>query len=249
MIELISDKTANTVGSFKNDTVGMRILSNMNAYGCDRPFALFWRQINDENQVTALLSKMDGTLFLTAADTSDYEELALFISAMKEQNGAVLCPLPCAQRLSISYPQLYHEMVLGNIRGKQNSVANKTRATLSEIYAILKAGEDGDITLPPFEVWYADFSHKIRHGQTRAIVFEHSAVALTSAELTDRAVISGVSVLPHKRGEGLGKAAVLALCGELQKENKAVYVVCSVNMTAFYEKLGFICSGTTTISI
>ena len=80
---------------------------------------------------------------------------------------------------------------------------NPQPPSLSALYGALKEGEDGDISLPPFEIFAPDISHRLRHGGAVAIVNEFGgALAFTCSF---GCVINGIAVKKEQRGRGLGK--------------------------------------------
>ena len=57
-------------------------MSLIKAYGCGYDFASFYRQLDEKNQVTAILSKLDTDFTLSFYDNADKEELSEFFSVI-----------------------------------------------------------------------------------------------------------------------------------------------------------------------
>ena len=64
------------------DIYTVRILSLLNAYGCKYPFARFYRQVNDDGTVTAILSVLDKDITISFAENADRDELSRFVSVI-----------------------------------------------------------------------------------------------------------------------------------------------------------------------
>ena len=102
--------------------------------------------------------------------------------------------------------------------------------------------------IPPFDVWYADVSHRQRHGLCRiAAVLEDGvpvAGAMTVAACGGGALIGAVATRRESRGRGYASACVSRLTRALMKEGRQVYLS-PKNETArrIYSRLGFIETG------
>ena len=97
-------------------------------------------------------------------------------------------------------------------------------------------GSDGDIFIPDYSEWYADLSHRMRHGTAAATLLEGSA-ALAGFVGENAALITGVSTYSDHRGKGEGRAAVLRLAAALYP--RKVFAEATENTAKFYEKCGF----------
>ena len=95
-----------------------------------------------------------------------------------------------------------------------------------ELYPLLSACfSEG---LPSFDGWYADVSHRLRHGCCRiAVVHENGrpvACAMTTAEGGGAALIGAVATHPDFRGRGYASACVAYLTALLQQERRQVFL-------------------------
>lgn len=101
-------------------------------------------------------------------------------------------------------------------------------SSLREIYPILQTGF-GE-TLPAFDAWYADVSHRMRHGVCRAAVVREMgrpvACAMTVAQARDGAVLGAVATLPDYRSRGYASACVTTLAAVLQGEGRRISTDC-----------------------
>lgn len=103
-------------------------------------------------------------------------------------------------------------------------------------------------TLPPFDAWYADVSHRWRHGLSRLMgIYENgevAAVAMTTAEDSDAMLIGAVATLPAYRGKGYAGKLVTTLAAIGQAEGKTVWLSPkNERAEALYTRLGFVSAG------
>ena len=203
-------------------------------YGSDTSLFLCWYQIIS-GKVTAVLFTFGGTL--TVSCTAGAESGEIFDFAKFLGYTEFYCTGACARILGVK-PQTERKIM--RFSGGQVPVKNNFNsfATLDEIYALLKNGADGEIDLPPREYFYTDISHRMRHGAAR-VKYCSGAIALTSVENKNFALIGAVCTAPRERGKGLGRAVLSALISELAGENRKVFTVAGKGTTEFYKKCGF----------
>lgn len=223
---------------------GVKIRANLAAYGTGYSFLTVWTQQLGRN-ITAVLCRQEQTLFVAADPAADPDELREFCLAVG---------FDCLQ----GDPTLLAAMGFGARRYAllrlENHTPNKhvshclpqEAPPLREVYRILYAQPEPDIEPVDPDGWYADLSHRIRHGLAAAVTLEHAATAVASHILPDLAVISGVAVLPDRRGAGLGSRAVQELLCCLP--NRTVYAAAADGRIPFYEKLSFAPCGTVGIA-
>ena len=124
-----------------------------------------------------------------------------------------------------------------------------TAVTPRELYPFLK---ENFAQMPPFEGWYLDVSHRMRHGCCRVSAVVENGVLLSSAmtlsEWQGGAVIGAVATRENARKQGFASRCVSLLTSQLLGENKDVYI-CPLGDDArlLYEKLGFTICGKTAV--
>ncbi len=94
----------------------------------------------------------------------------------------------------------------------------------------------------PFDGWYVDASHRVRHGLCHIATTQDNgkpiSCAMTVAESADAAIIGGVATAPSRRRLGLAQHCINDLLRQLPQ--KTVFI--SPNNTqarAYYERFGF----------
>lgn len=214
------------------DIYYVRICSLLNAYGCKYPFALFYRQLDDSGNVTAIISSLDKDITVSFNDElCNKDEIAEFISVVgyitvlcdeslhisnAYDSGAVMktakkIELPCDYKEINEYPYLF------------------------DLYNFVDYGENG------FDSWYVDISHRIRHGAAKAVTLNIDSVIVSSAIFSSiyngDAIITAVKTNPDYRGKGYGSSLVSAMCCDVSGD---VYLMREQDKNeAFYKKLGF----------
>lgn len=238
-----AEDMAAAAGLCRNSAVGCRILSGMHAYGCDRPFFSVWLQ-TEGGYPAAVLARMDGSWSVAAQQAFDGEEArSLICAAGGEQVTAradVLSALGFAAREQICEMRLFpdRQAEAKPLPGLEWNPSPRV------LYEVLSACEGPGIQLPPFEPWYLDLSHRMRHGAARAVLLRQEgspvACAMTVAEADGEAVLGGVAVRPSCRGQGMGARVAGALLERLAAEGRTVHLMRETGRhERFYRGLGF----------
>lgn len=89
------------------------------------------------------------------------------------------------------------------------------------------------------QVRYADCSHRIRHGMSRAFCLEDKAALFAFCEDHGCAVIDQLGVLPAYRGNGLAMSLLCHAAAALRPENGFLFESKDAQSDHFYEKNGF----------
>lgn len=213
------------------DIYTVRILSLLNAYGCKYPFARFYRQVNDDRAVTAILSVLDKDITISFAENADRDELSRFVSVIGfnsvlcdetlEIDSCYECGIVMKTDKSIEIPCNYTEI--------------DEYPHLFDLYNFIDYGEIN------FDSWYVDISHRIRHGAAKAFTLNMDEEIISSAIFSSiykrNAILTGVQTKPEFRKMGYGSALVSAMCCDF---NGTVYLMRENGRNeSFYKKLGF----------
>lgn len=211
--------------------VSVRIESLFNTYG--QTILDLYVQKKD-GVVTALMAVLGSGCTLVAHDDADFDELRSFLRCLGVE---AFCDFDTAERLGHSSRQTA-ELLLW--QGDMPQSADERSVKIANVYDLLKNGEDGDIVLPCFDEWYADFCVRVNHKGAEYFALDN-AVAVAGFTTDREALITGVAVEKSQRKKGLGAAAVKGLIGKLKVKNPDIKVfVCAVeDRVKFYEKIGF----------
>lgn len=216
-----------------HDLFSTRICATLISYG-NQPFIQNWVQEID-SKIVAYLQLIDQTLTVSATDSADVDEIKEFIPMTGAKQ--VFCDASLGRKLGF--------VSSGCVMVKKHSrkqIKSYIKQIVAPDYKMLYNQLCTFFPMPPFEDFYLDFSHRVRHGTARVLATQdYKAIAMTGWETEYSAVISAVAVSPESRGKGLGIAAVNALCDVLK--DKKIYLYCEPKTTAFYEKSGFVVCG------
>ncbi len=246
MIRQITEQDLAFIGeNQKVDPFLCRILSTIHMYGA-YSFVDCWVQIQEESECTmAYLSKMDGVLTLFAYTHADFQEISCFIEVVEVRY--IMCSTECAAQLGITPDRTGSILKFGNVPVQLHGV--EVNPPIQSVYEVLQSCANEIFVPPPFEPFYLDMSHRIRHGGAKITGIMKQgrliACAMTVAETEQTAVVGGVAVHPVYQRNGFGTRVVyglLHLCA--QQQQKHIYVYCDTNKNKqFYQSLGFLCCG------
>lgn len=197
-----------------------------------------WRQVDSEDNTTALLSSVDGNFTLISTEDTDFEEIKEFLEFFG--CNSVLSDVP----LSASAKSYALFRFLGNNSSEDNFDycvldSASTVSLYKEFYSLLFADLEND-----FDLWYCDFSKKIVNNDAKAICLKQDekpvSIAIAPMLYKNTAIISGVYTLKNCRNKGFSKATIYKLIEELKKNNVTdIYLWCEKDVEEFYEKIGF----------
>lgn len=230
MIELIEEESQ-LYGFDVTDIYSVRILSLLNAYGCKYPFVRFYRQINENKNITAIISYLDHDATISFSSEANLNELSEFIRVIGF--STVLCD----ERLSISADYESGVVMKSNksIEVSMSYITIDEYPPLFDLYNFIDYGESN------FEAWYVDINHRIRHNTAKAVTLnvndEIISSAIFSSIYENNAVLTGVQTKPEFRKMGYGSALVSSMCCDF---GGTVYLMRENGRNeSFYKKLGF----------
>lgn len=110
---------------------------------------------------------------------------------------------------------------------------------LGEVYEILESSF-GKIDR---DIWYADMSHRIRHGVSRLFLYKSCAVGSVDFEYGDMGYISDIAVSPDARGQGIAGELLKIIQVFLFTRNITGGLYAYNDMLPFYLHNGYKISG------
>lgn len=202
-----------------------KIRALLTAYGTKYDFCRFF--VSE----SVILCETDGGFVLCEyTDNHDVNELAEFLGFHGFSD--IFCSETLGEPLLKSLRCSSKKVNLMRFCGK--AVPNEnidTSPRLDEVYKILNSVFDIE-----YEPWYADMSHRIRHGVSGARVLGGSALII-QYNLNGEALLSQIATLPDLRGRGGASRLITGVCAELSES--AVYVLCEDKLLQFYGRIGF----------
>lgn len=230
MIEKIENKEE--LNSWKiRDIYSIRILALLESYGTAYQFATFYKQTNDNGEITAILSKLDNDVTLALADTFDEAELVRFF-----------CLTGYATILSsdaFEKGSRYEEGMVMSCSTKRESVMQGV--TIDEYPKLMDLYNFVDYENQDFKAWYVDISHRIRHNTAKAYTLNVNDTIISSGILSsiyeESAVLTAVRTNDEFRKMGYGGCLVNCICADVKG---TVYLMRDMNQNeSFYSHLGF----------
>lgn len=226
---------------FDVDAFGCSVISTATAYGMDTEAAQFWHGSG------FAVRRQDSTVTLCGTvRQEDKQELRAFLPCIGMQT--LVCSRENAQTLALETAETGIEMELaGKISAPKaelhfaTTVPDEDALNLTEMHHLLVACKTPDFVPPPFEPFYLDMSHRIRHGAAIAAgaYLNGKLCACAAAALSQkRMLLFSGAALPQVRGSG-AFAAVLAGLAERAGE-RTVSLLCGEKLQRHYEAIGFV---------
>ncbi len=213
------------------NVVTARIEALYNVYCGSVGVDIFTQKI--DGKITAVFGGMDGSYSLLTSEGADFEELNSYFSFL---SATVFCYCDTAESLN---PQSARISELYELFKVTECVPIDGHGKVSDVYSILKSGEDGDIALPPFEYWYTDFCARFNHNSAEYALLD-GAVAVAGFVTEYCTLITGVATGYDGRRSGRGSRALSVLLSNIKKKHPATRVLAATNNAGeFYIKNGF----------
>lgn len=214
------------------NAVTTRIKALQNAYSDTVGVDLLMQTVAGE--ITAIFGGMDGSYSLFAFQNANFEELDSYFSFL---GATVFCFAETSDSL---HPESAEKSDLYEFIQETECVENDGHGKISDVYTALKQGEDGDIQMPPFDLWYTDFCIRFNHNAAEYSLF-NGATAVAGFMTDFGTLITGVAVPKENRKNGLGSSALNVLLGNIKKKhpNSRVFAA-TKNAGEFYIKNGFV---------
>ncbi len=202
-----------------------RILSQYKAFGNTKISPDFWIQETD-GVITAVLS-MYGSEMTLYCKGGNLEELWEFVKVIKPKTVFTE-----KENLIDNCGTTIKQVFLK--KAPLNKAFSTPEVSLREIYDKLLLGDDGDVSLPCFEDFCLDISHRLRHGGAVAIAKDYGAAL--SFIYNGGGIISGISVDKSYRKNGFGSKLLGAIC---KKTGGDIFACTDEKNKEFYIKNGF----------
>ncbi|MGN0638332.1 MAG: GNAT family N-acetyltransferase [Huintestinicola sp.] len=167
-----------------------------------------------------------------SGECDDTAELQSFI--MINSPETVECPPHMAERLTLDGYEKRRRTMFERKAVPQTENCPEA-ASLMKMYEIVKCSF-GETEL---DMWYADMSHRIRHGVSKAYMYKNAACACVDFIYEGAAYISQVAVMPAERGKGFGRKMLETISGELYKTGTVPRLWAYDDVMGFYRSVGF----------
>lgn len=225
------------------DPFACRIISLYNSYRPELAFVDYWMITDENGEFVGAIARNGSNFILFITDGCDLDEVSAFMR-VAGATGVI-----CGGKYKL---ELYgSRSVTGSVlmRNKpfvlpDNNEIKLIQPDIRSSYELIVRCADSNFVPPPFEDFYVDVNHKLRHKAMRLCGIEENdrlaAVAMTVAESGDGAVLGAVSCDPDFRRRGYGSSIVKFITNMLIEENKCVFLHRAKNANvSFYNTLGF----------
>ncbi|MBQ9860394.1 MAG: GNAT family N-acetyltransferase [Clostridia bacterium] len=184
---------------------------------------------------------MDGVAFFSPAATVT-EEWTYFLTA-NPAIRSIHCPQNAASAIADSGEWLARTGVVLRYEGERGVLPSNSNVCrtpkLPAVYALLAECFD---TIQPFDAWYVDVSHRVRHDCCQiACICDGDRVvstAMTVAETESAAILGQVATAPTHRRQGLAAKCVSDLILRCKADELYILPV-NERAQALYVGLGF----------
>lgn len=220
------------------DVFGTRIKAYFNCYSTDYDFVKFWMQTDEDGNVTATISRVDGDMTLCAYD-ADFEELLQFVKIVGFTT--IQCRRDVAKNFTDDETLWGYVVRYENITAERDVVL-KDDYELKEIYNIIKSANLTGVG--DYMPWLSDTTFRINRNTAIPSLAEADGKAAGCAMVlfrTDKAALLGaVATVPEFRGRGIAGALVTRLANKELEEGKRTELLCkNDSIVDFYKSIGF----------
>lgn len=198
-----------------------KIRALFNAYGGSYDFCRFFRHGG------TYLACLDGSFVVCDQPGADFEELAQFLGMHGFTD--IFCSGSAGEALKLLINADFTPVHLMRYTGEKCGRL-PVELSPSQVWDII--GSRFDI---PFEPWYLDMSHRVRHGVSRCYS-DGRAALVVQHEINGEALISQVSVRRECERQGYARALVKLVSAAISGE---VQVICEDDLRGFYTHCGF----------
>lgn len=208
---------------------GKKIFAAYSAYGAEYGFCRFYACGEGTVHVYNSSMVIDGDV--------DNEDVTTLIRMTKPMNVEVSGGTP----LNIEGYGKLHRTLFGAVPQKDGADFSEITAEggierFRRCYEILAESFEN---MGRFDEWYADISHRVRHGVSELYLRDGSTVT-KSFEVGGFVFLSHIATEKSARGRGGARRLLYSLARKFEGEGKAAYLFAFDHRKSFYEAIGFV---------
>lgn len=225
-------------------TYSIRVKSLFKAYGAYKGICDFWYQIDDDENISAAVSRYNGVCVvdILKETSQSINEIEIFLKYL-EQNSIIFDK---KYNLKIKGKYLSGLALKHNaayFAKEQKNIQTTFNIDLREYYKLFTVNFNKNST-NGFKEFYVDFNHKIRKGTALicGVYKDDNLISACTASYIDDfgAIISGVVTSQNYRKNGYASACVDEITQMLVHNNKEVFLqIDDLTLKKFYNKLGY----------
>lgn len=210
----------------------LKIKNHYCAYGTNYSFCRFYLEEDESKRVCGVAAFLQGSLL-------EYTEMRGFLRDLIFLTGA----FQVSSNRRESIPEYSYRT--GNIYSCSRDLlpgeASVSEGKIQRAFELLQEAFPEQYTDEMHDSWYGEMSHYIRHHCSRLFFLGADATATLLCEDSSMAVLNQIAVRQEKRGDGLGRSLLQAVCYPLIQKGKEVFVYSNNSESdRFYQALGFI---------
>lgn len=217
------------------DYYSQKIKAYSEAYGCDYNFCRFY---SVDNGLATGHVMLNNSAAVIGGKLIESEELGEFIKMYAP--STIELPVYLTKRMKFEGYKRVNRILYGI---KSDFFFDEEAfkeylddpVSLQQMFIILNTCFNG----LEYDVWYADMSHRIRHGMSTAYTYKGSACVSLDFKTDKIAYLSSLATMPTERGKGYASGLLKYIACELVKERATGYVWAMESAMPFYKKLGF----------
>lgn len=209
----------------------IRIMSLLKAYSTQYHFALFYKQTDENENITAIISRLDNDYTVCHNNNFNQKEIENFFKTLGFNS------ILCDDNLKMPFSYDYGYVMCASKKIEKN-IAD---TVVDEYPKLMDLFNLEDYSASDFESWYVDVNHRIRHNAAKAVTLnvnnEIVSSGIFSSIYNNEAVLTSVLTRPKFRRMGYGSALVSAMVCDIKGK---VYLMRDKDRNEeFYKKLGF----------
>lgn len=229
MIRLLSEGDESLLDSLKEqDWAACRIRSLARGYGLTSPLL----RIYAEEKGRAFLSyeKDFAVLFLRDSSVKQEAEDLLMVTAGEVLSGTRLQLDGFQEKAGRVYKA-------GRLRSER---LDGIESGIRSAYSLLSSSFPELINETTYPEWYADLSHRIRHGMSKLYVLPSICTGTMQCRENGVVTVAQLAVAPERRGSGWGRKMLEHIAADNQPFERLVLLSRDEKSDDFYERIGFI---------
>lgn len=213
-----------------------KINAYMKAYGGECNFCFFYVERGSLAAGNIMLLNDTAVVSAGFADKAELEEFLMMYSP-----STVECPRSVSNKIRMNGYEPQERCLFRINVPMRDAEAEKTddfkgdNVSLQEMFMILNQSFSG----LSYDGWYADMSHRVRHGISRVYTYKDCSCACLDFTSGKNAFISSVAVSPAERGKGTGRELMAQLERELKHNGLQGFVWADKTGEGFYRKLRY----------
>ncbi len=247
MFKLVeSEKEIKKVRTFcSQGYFGARINTAIAAYGTDDRFVRTWFEESDE-KVLAVMQLTEGAAVVKCRPEADFVSLAMLLQFAGAKT--VIGDRASVGRLPFSVSAQGILMECRTLPDLACEALAVDSEQLASLYPVLFGEEAAEKDKRAFHAWFADISHRVRHGFCECFAVYENEVAVSCASVlysnAQYGCIGAVATRPEHRNCGFGRDCALAATKRVLENGQLACLACADSgIHQWYEAMGFAVAG------